>query len=38
MADLLSFLQGMVGKAAGPDANRVRDFGTLPGLVEPKKE
>src|SRR5262249_21118807 len=38
MADLVRFLQGWVGKAAGPDANRVRDHGTEPGLVEPKKE
>jgi putative heme-binding domain-containing protein len=38
MADLLAFLAAQVGKY-GPaaDANRERDFGTLPGLVEPGK-
>jgi putative heme-binding domain-containing protein len=39
MADLLVFLAGQVGKQ-GPavDANRERDFGTLPGLIEPGKK
>jgi hypothetical protein len=38
MAGLLAFLAAQVGKY-GPaaDASRQRDFGTLPGLVEPGK-
>ncbi|MCI0457651.1 MAG: CehA/McbA family metallohydrolase [Gemmataceae bacterium] len=39
MADLLAFLQEALAKyGSAVDANRVRDFGTLPGLVEPEKK
>jgi putative heme-binding domain-containing protein len=35
MADLLAFLQQSRGPAAGEDDLQTRDFGTLPGLIEP---
>jgi putative heme-binding domain-containing protein len=39
MADLLAYLMETVIKSGSPaDAYRVRDFGTLPGLIEPEKK
>ena len=39
MADLVAFLQEAVVKyGTAADGDRVRDFGTLPGLIEPEKK